>query len=524
MRSLNLNNLLLALLVGLVMVACGKKDNALAPVNGGNQVSVKNGRLAFANEDAFKQFMAYAKEANFNLEYKGKLNAWAQQGFSSLQPEHSQNSSAYVAQTEQRKIAEHNKLSQMYPTARALSNPQGIDDEDALIADPFFASILNEQREVQVGNKVYKYTVEGVFVVNADKVKDLYTFIAAEEAAQIAAPNRRFAKEQEVQSISKDIVLIRPAQKYESMKIVLDNTCTTCNDANQRVDPSQFKMCSTLKKNLWTKVFGPKVECTEYHDKRRRIKTKVWNQNYVLYSSIGISVRAQKRSARVWWANKVDELELGIYQASFRYPKLKVQWPDFSNNYFYTDRSGNMVNQWGQAVGNPLGHPQSIFDAFPIKDKDQEFFSIYTNLPIVKNLFKNGKLVEVKGKDINKLIKSQVVSQVKRYWKKAEKELESKSTLMLAEFPGNTEKDLTVTYIDWSSNKTNENAIRKIFDWNTAQIGFKTNLGDGKGVGFGDFSLKKTAQSYKELLLTGYGVGRRGSTWKGGQVIFMDER
>ncbi|WP_045114682.1 hypothetical protein, partial [Microscilla marina] len=293
---------------------------------------------------------------------------------------------------------------------------------------------------------------------------------------------------------------------------------------NQRVDPTQFKMCSSLRKNLWTKVFGPKVECTEYHDKRRRIKTKVWNQNYVLYSSIGISVRAQKRRARVWWANKVDELELGIHQASFRYPKLKVQWPDFSTNYFYTDRNGNMVNQWGQAVGNPLGHPQSIFDAFPIKDKDREFFTIYTSLPIVKSLFKNGKLIEVKGKDINKLIKSQVVSNVKRFWKKAEKELEGKP-VMVAELPGTyNEKDLTVTYIDWSSNKTNENAIRKIFDWNTAQIGFKKNLGDGKAVGFNNFKLKKTAQSYKELLLTGYGAGRRGGTWKGGQVVFTDER
>lgn len=522
MRLSTLNNLLVALMLGLVVAACGKKDNTLAPI-GGAQTSVKNGRLVFANEDAFRQFMAYAKEANFNNEYVSKLNAWEQQGFSSLQPEHPQNSSAYVTRTEERKIAEQNKLNKLYPNARALSNPQGIDDEDALIADPFFASVLNEQREVQVDDKVYKYTVEGVFVVNADKVKDLYQFIAAEEAAQMAAPSRRFAKDQEVQSINKDIVLIRPAQKYESMKIVLDKECTTCNETNQRVDPSLFKMCSSLKKNLWTKVFGPKVECTEYHDRRRRIKTKVWNQNYVLYSSIGISVRAQKRSARVWWANKVDELELGIYQASFRYPKLKVQWPDFSTNYFYTDRNGNMVNQWGQAVGNPLGHPQSIFDAFPINDKDREFFSIYTSLPVVKNLFKNGKLIDVKGKDINKLIKSQVVSNVKRYWRLAEKELEGKP-VMVAELPGNTEKDLTVTYIDWRSNKTNENAIRKIFDWNTAQIGFKKNLGDGKAVGFNNFKLKKTAQSYKELLLTGYGVGRRGGTWKGGQVAFTDER
>ncbi len=31
-----------------------------------------------------------------------------------------------------------------------------------------------------------------------------------------------------------------------------------------------------------------------------------------------------------------------------------------------------------------------------------------------------------------------------------------------------------------------------------------------------------TARSYKQLQLTGYGAGRRGSTWKGGQAQFND--
>ena len=462
MNLLKFNKLLLTLAIGLLMFSCNKKET-LQPVSGVN-LSVKNGRAVFENEDAFREFMGYAKEANFNSGYVEKLKEMEQKGFHSLQPEYGQDNFDYVEKTELRKIEEHGKLERMYPNARALSNPQGIDDEDALIADPFFASVLNNQREIQVGNKIYKYTVEGVFVVNEDKVKDLYAFIEKEEKTQIKSPNRRtFVQNQQVQAISKDIVLIRPVQNYESLKIALENDCQSCGNASQRINPSDFKLCSSLKKNLWTKVFGPKVECTEYHDKRRRIKTKVWNQNYVLYSSIGISVRAQKRSARIWWANKVDELELGIAQASFSYPKLNVQWPDNSVNHYYTNRNGLRVNQWGQAVINPLEHPQSIFESFPIADKDKEFFSIYTALPVVRSLFKNGKLVEVKGKDINSAVKGFIVSSVKKYWKQAEKDLESKP-IMVAEFPGNAfEKDLVVTYANWRSNKTNENAIRKIF-------------------------------------------------------------
>lgn len=516
----HLKNAAIAIALLFAVASCNKKD-AVTPVNSA-ELAVKNGRTVFANETALRDFMAYAKEANFNNEYVAKLHDLEREGFHSLQQE-GQDDPAYAKRAELRKFEEHDKLVKMYPNARALENPQGIDDEDELIADPFFASILNDKRELQVGDKVYKYTVEGVFVVDAQKVEKLYAFMKQQEVAQINAPNSRvYQDNQQVQQLTKDVILIKPVQNYESLKIVLDNGCQSCGD-NQRVDPSAFKLCSTLKKNIWTKAFGPKVECTDNHDRRRRIKTKVWNQNYVLYSSIGISVRAQKRRARVWWANKVDELELGISQASFRYPKLSVQWPDPNVNFFYTTRNGIKVDQWGRSVGNPLGHPESIFDGFPIKDKDKEFFSLYTSLPVVKNLFKNGKLIGVKGKDINKQVKNLIVNSVKRYWRQAEKDLENKPAIVF-ELPGNTEKDLTITYVNWYRNKKNENAIRNIFDWNTAQIGFKKNLGDGKAVGFKNFKLKKTAKAYKELVLTGYGVGRRGGTWKGGQVVFEDQK
>ena len=289
-------------------------------------------------------------------------------------------------------------------------------------------------------------------------------------------------------------------------------------------------------------IFGhpylaPKVVCTDYHSKRERIKTKVWNQNYVLYSSIGISVRAQKRRLRIWWANKVDELRLGFSHATFEYPKVKIQWPDNSIQYYYTTRNGHRVNQYGHPVNINALHPQDVFEKFPINDKDKEFFIIYTDNKFVKKLVEDCKnqddnctLFDVKGSDINGAVKNLAQTSVKTFWNYAEGKLETKTPILAVEMngcalsthPNCQEEPLVFSYINWSKTVKNDNAIRYIFDWNTAQIRLtlngKDNYSDPK------IDIKTTAKSYKKLSLEGYGLGRRGTTWKGSRVKYQHDK
>ncbi len=52
-----------------------------------------------------------------------------------------------------------------------------IDDEDELIADSYFASLLNDKREIQIGDMIYKYTEYGVFYTNVKNISELYSYL-----------------------------------------------------------------------------------------------------------------------------------------------------------------------------------------------------------------------------------------------------------------------------------------------------------------------------------------------------------
>ena len=38
-------------------------------------------------------------------------------------------------------------------------------DEDAIVADPYFASLLNRDREILVDNRVYRYSEKASFIL-----------------------------------------------------------------------------------------------------------------------------------------------------------------------------------------------------------------------------------------------------------------------------------------------------------------------------------------------------------------------
>ena len=238
---------------------------------------------------------------------------------------------------------------------------------------------------------------------------------------------------------------------------------------------------------------------------------KVWNQNYGVYSSLGISVGNQYKKLGIWWTNKTEELELGYSFASFKYPGIKMNWPQTSSIWVKYD--GYKMDQYGNLVSTEK-HPSSFFSGFPISDNDKTVLEIYVWDP-----FNGKRVIDITGKDVNNTVKDLTKQAGKAVWNKLKKELSSPSTIVVSSNPSN---DVEFTYTNWKKHKTNENKITEIFDWNTGQIGFKYNFDGGVGWDNVNYSKIFTAKSYKEARIMCYGMGRRGDTWKGACVDFKD--
>lgn len=74
-------------------------------------------------------------------------------------------------------------------------------------------------------------------------------------------------------------------------------------------------------------------------------------------------------------------------------------------------------------------------------------------------------------------------------------------------------------YTYWKGKETNSGAIIEVFDWNTGQIKFTTNPGGSGGV---NWSPKFNAKSYSKFKVEIYGIGKRGSKYRGKRIEFED--
>lgn len=79
-------------------------------------------------------------------------------------------------------------------------------------------------------------------------------------------------------------------------------------------------ICVLSDESIWQQIFGEAETCFDYYNSNRRVPVKFWNQNYFVFSSVGSSVKHQKRNWGIWDAsNATDFVELGVTEVSFTY-------------------------------------------------------------------------------------------------------------------------------------------------------------------------------------------------------------
>lgn len=181
-----------------------------------------------------------------------------------------------------------------------------------------------------------------------------------------------------------------------------------------------------------------------------------------------------------------------------------------------------MINQFGIISSkNNWGSGANLFQKWPINDPNSRVLKIYLGDPITNFMNKIDKdLLSIEGKEINKQVKAltkQDWDAVSKYLKEESKE----GAVIVGTDP--TNHRVYFVYADWKENAKNDNKISNVFDFNTAQIGFTLNPGTGTGNHDWDpsFSISK---SYKEFAVSCYGIGRRGSEWRGGRIILVQKK
>jgi hypothetical protein len=481
--------------------------------------------LVFKSELDLKRFIEDGKSQKIQ-DFKDRLKEYTTDKFKSLLPLTNDNNDDQIRLYAKKKQNEKIMNQANYSAIKNKINELTIDaDDDEIIADPYFASILNEDREVIVGQKVYRYTENGLLYTNVKNFKNL-------EYAAKSLHSKRMKITIGEFNIGNDVAVFIPNSSRLRSKngFNRDDEYFGDEDGDDSGDVGSgggssgssltrdeiidnLKICE-YRSNVLNKIFGPSEKCIENFDKKHRIKVKTWAQDYKIFASTGVKVKSQKRKLGVWFANKINELELGYSLAVFKY-KGSSLWPSVNSSLtqtFHFEHNGYTVDQYGRYVGS-ASPARKLFDNYPLPN-DQNLIKIWIYKPIqdvIKSITgKNITHLDYTGKDFNRVIRQLVKDAVKQLKRSGKKLSNSTETMIIFEDP--ELNNITFVYTNWRSAKTNENKISHIFDWSTAVIGVKVKGDSSSPI----YSAPKKPKDFKIVC---YGMGRKGSTWKGGKIV-----
>ncbi len=429
-------------------------------------------------------------------------------GFTSLSPVFDQNEKLKTEVFRDFKIEQNSqllkKIAEGYPQSIGSIEVDIDFENDELIADEFFAAVLNRDREIEVEGIIYKFTEKGIFYSSKDKYQDLLASVAAYSGSV----------DSELTTLDNGVMLFAPNK-------VANKNCNDCREGNNdgintsilaapQAAKNALKICY-WDPNIWDDIFGPAENCLDYFDSKKRIKTRVWSQNYLLFSSAGVKVASQKKVLGIWWADKIDEVELGYTAIYFEYDIPQPTWPN-SSFVFQYEYNGVIIDQYGRYVRPAFGGTSSIFDKFPINDPDKRLLTIYLFQPLESILGKSS--IDLTANDVNNGIESLVKQGFSALSSYLKKEMNGSAVIV---YPSAQNDKLKFLFTNWIKTKKNDNKISETFDWNTAVIGFSSK-------GSSTSPVYDSPKSYKKFMAIVYGMGRKGSTWKGSKVILDDSK
>jgi hypothetical protein len=323
-----------------------------------NKLEIVDNRLKFSSTDFLNQKIEELKELD-EQSLSEELNSIQNDKVFSLRPLINEYNIEMIAQR-------YTGLSQ-----RSLE----IDADSEFIGDDYFAALVNEEGMLQVRDSIYKYTPFGLFIIHESSLDHLNDFIRALTGSTSNSVNSRYLPIEPCPIIAEYNVspgIVSPIDDEINYFISLNpcdggggtggggtgggsggGTAPLTND--ERIENFINTLTPCSSNNGWWPLGTAKI-CIDNFTDKSRVKTKFWNQNYLIFRSIGTKVKHQFKSV-VWYDADIDELRLGVKSASFIYKQAPIGNNVPGQIYTY---GGLAYNANGSYVGSSYNLPNFL--------------------------------------------------------------------------------------------------------------------------------------------------------------------
>ena len=422
-----------------------------------------------------------------------------------------------------------------------------LDDLEEIIGDDVYSAFLNSDAEIQVANKIYKYTDVGLFIVKDDKYSELQNYLKVNNISdnlllptntsikenfvlsnantngvkQIDANIEYFIENPEFYSpgtVAKDFIIEEP----ENSKLPVKGGADIYNDEVYKFVES-LQSCKP-RKGLFGDLFGQNNVCIDQYEKRRRVKVKAFNYNYYLVYHLGVKVKHQYRGWTGGWRKETaDEIRIGVTSAIFIYDYgqyFRTTPPNNRKTTIYNNNSRLVFD--ANVRWEPGFYPHSYsITSYDIKNypkilKDD----IYIEDILGRNFYSDNAILDKAIYNAMKAGNSHLTSQYlnQKFWKESINYLGQTWIKLGRKVPDNNityslcipELGKLCIHKAFYRNNYNSAKVEKTFDWGF-NVGININPEGSISPEISGGSMKKP-QDFKVNL---YGIVKKNGKWHG---------
>lgn len=369
-----------------------------------SSVTLKDGRLCFPDDESLKTIHQNLTSLDDDKIYNF-VKPFYEGGFISLRPillEELESDSEVAIQREQMNQRSVNiTLSDLSLASRTMGVEdvnfndkyeqiaELIDNTESIISDDVFAVLLNYLGEIQIGNKIYKYTDIGRFSTSESDKYKIDKFLESNNISGNPIIPTEYNNQRLMQS------KLNPSSSDRVISTV-DNgieyfISSTIDEENQNIEtrtdlsknrseaikgsrgdalgnsqggnrggsqggsrgnvsgtrgprrtPTSVqeevtKYLTTIsdcnpKSGIFGNLFGTNKVCKNRYAAKRRVKVKAFCNNYGIAYSVGTKVKHQKKGRLgLWRTSKASYIEMGVEYAQFTYDYSKMVGATISN-------------------------------------------------------------------------------------------------------------------------------------------------------------------------------------------------
>ncbi len=494
--------------------------------------TIVNNRFVFSSKQSLSDMIGDLKEQRTEVVEK-KFEKLYKKGFRSHVPIINPENKELIAKLHKEK-EEQLKSRGLFKKAASENS-----EEDKLINDPFFASIVNEDNEIIVNDTLYKFSKEeGVLFVHINDSTSLYNYLK-EKQNQILSKSSLAYRIQPcevrmqyggVTRINDRVSrYIRPIDDCGSGGSGGGGSGNGGSGTSNHTDPDvtvnnliqNLEICEG-RSHWFQGLLGKYRYCHKYFNNRKyRMQIEFWDQRWLIYKSVGVTVQTHKKGW-FWWNNiNSDELRLGINKIylKYNYPKPNIQFEnptiDVNNVPLYLYKGQILVSN-NHFSGLPIFNKVAIkynngssLPFFNFGPKTHRLLNIYIRkLPFVSNNY------DILNKENIKKLYELGIKQLKG--------LKSTDKEFVVSYQKNP-NEIEVIYFGERYKGYGAYEIKRRFykDWSFVAGAGYADQGAGQGFSW-SFDFKPATEifrNYTDYKLDFYGLARRGSEWKGIRMV-----